>query len=162
LEEDTESYEGARRNYFHTRFPPFISIFDIRHRDIQNRFPQNDTLEDQLEYFRLQPRNNEGIQEEDLIEHEQEDNEEHNNPIEQEQDEVRQEQELNLEEEDNEEQENPVEGEEAEVQQNQRQSTGLGQLFDPTEVLDNQVQPYIPAQFFDEDMVLTQAAVSAW
>jgi hypothetical protein len=180
LEEDTESYEEARRNYLHTRFPPlisvsdirpenipnqlprndlfdyysedgdrqnqrhsspFISIFDIRHRDIQNRFPQDDTLEDQLQYFRLQPRNNEGIQEEDFN-LQQEDNEEQNNPIEQEQDEVRQEQELNLEEEDNEEQENPVQGEEAEVQQNQRRSTGFGQLFDPTEVLDNQVQPY--------------------
>ena len=136
LGEETQSYEEARRNYFDTRFPPFISIFDIRHRNFTNRFPQDDTLEDQLQYFRLQPRNNEGIQEEDFN-LQQEDNEEQNNPIEQEQDEVRQEQELNLEEEDNEEQENPVQEEEAEVQQNQRRSTGLGQLFDPTEVLDN-------------------------
>ena len=71
------------RNYLHTRFPQFVSIFDIRHRNIPNRFPQKDTFEDQLEYFRQQPRNNEGIQEEDLIEQEQE-------------------QELNLQEEDNE------------------------------------------------------------
>ena len=159
--EVTESYEEASRNYFDTRFPPFISIFDIRHRNFTNRFPQDDTLEDQLQYFRLQPQNNEGIQEEDFN-LQQEDNEEQNNPIEQEQDEERQEQELNLEEEDNQEQENPVQGEEAEVQQNQRRSTGLGQLFDPTEVLDNQVQPYIPAQFFDEEMALTQQTVNAW
>ncbi len=171
MEEDTESYEEARRNYLYTRFPQFVSIFDIRHRDIKNRFPQNDTFEDQLEYFRQQPRNNEGIQEEDLIEHEQEqelnlqqeDNEEQNNPVEEEQDEERQEQELNLEEEDNEEQENPVEEEQAEVQQNQRQSpVRLGQIFEPDEELDNQVQPHIPAHLFKEEMALTQQTVNAW
>nr|CAH0100133.1 unnamed protein product [Daphnia galeata] len=107
LEEDTESYEETRRNYLHTRFPQFISIFDIRHRNIPNRFPQDDTFEDQLEYFHQQPRNNGGIQEEDFNlqqEHEQE-------------------QELNLQEEDNEEQKNPVEEEQEETQYNKRRGS---------------------------------------
>ena len=86
--EETESYEEASRNYFDTRFPPFISIFDIRHRNFTNRFPQEDTLEDQLQYFRLQQQNNEDIQKEDF-DLQQEDNEVQNNPIEQEQNEVR-------------------------------------------------------------------------
>jgi hypothetical protein len=90
-----------------------------------------------------QPHNNVDIEDDDSLGEEEENNEEQDN-LEEEEEDIEEEQ------------------EEAEVQQNQRQSTGLGQLFDPTEVLDNQVQPYIPAQFFDEEMALTQAAVNSW
>ena len=162
MEEDTENYEEARRNYLHTRFPPLISVSEIRRGNIPNPFPRNNLFD---YYSEDSDRQEEHILEDEQKQElnlQQEDNEEQNNQIGQEQDEVRQEQELNLEEEDNEEQVNPAEEEEAEVQQHQRRSTGFGQLFDPTEVLDNQVQQYIPAHFFDEEMALTQAAVNAW
>ena len=91
LEEDTESYKETRRRYLKSRFPQFVSIFDIRHRNIPNWFPQNDLFD----YYREEPRDNRDMQQEDLLEDEQEP-------------------ELNLQEEDNEKQENPVE-EETEV-----------------------------------------------
>ena len=61
-----------------------------------------------------QPQNNVDIEDDTSLEEEEEDNEEQDNPEEEE----------DIEE----------EQEEAEVQQNQRQSTGLGQLFDPTKI----------------------------
>ena len=90
-----------------------------------------------------QPQNNVDIEDDTSLEEEEEDNEEQDNPEEEE----------DIEE----------EQEEAEVQQNQRQSpVRLGQLFDSDEVLDNQVQPYIPAHLFNEEKALTQQTVNAW
>ena len=156
MEEDTESYEEARRNYLHTRFPPLISVSEIRRGNIPNPFPRNNLFD---YYSEDSDRQEEHILEDEQKQElnlQQEDNEEQNNQIGQEQDEVRQEQELNLQEEDNEEQDTPVEEEQAEAQQNQRQPpVRLGQLFDSDEVLDNQVQPYIPAHLFNEEMALT-------
>ena len=97
-EEDSESYEESRRRYLQIRFPKFLSVSNIRHKNIPNQFPQNDLFD----YYREESRNNRDIQEEDLLVEEQEP-------------------ELNLQEEDNGEQNSPVEEEEAEVQQNQRQ-----------------------------------------
>ena len=34
--------------------------------------------------------------------------------------------------------------------------------YDPIDVIDNQVQPYIPQHFFENEMALTQQAVDAW
>jgi hypothetical protein len=34
--------------------------------------------------------------------------------------------------------------------------------YDPIDVIDNQVQPYIPQHFFENEMALTQQAVNAW
>jgi hypothetical protein len=65
LEEDTDSYEEARRKYLRNRVPHFLSISDINYGKIPNRFPQNDQLEDLLDCYREEPRNN-------LFENEQE------------------------------------------------------------------------------------------
>jgi hypothetical protein len=36
------------------------------------------------------------------------------------------------------------------------------QYYDPVDVIDNQVQPYIAQHFFEDEMALSQAAVNSW
>jgi hypothetical protein len=52
-------------------------------------------------------------------------------------------------------------GDQSDDENQQERPIFFRQYYDPVEVIDDQVQPYIPPLFFEDEMALTQAAVNA-